>query len=155
MFSAVTTSLVLICVRYVNPVDVMLWKGWQSRELVWECKATQDFPTIIAPTILLSCCHCPIILLSYYHCPHHLTITITILLSLPQLSYYPAVIAPLYIWTPLKALKTALHINRDFSKQNTTNYGACDWHFTNVPFITSHSQVNISLGGVTSVKSAE
>ena len=51
MFSAVTTSLVLICVKYVNPVDVMLWKGWKSRELVWECKATQDFPTIIAPTI--------------------------------------------------------------------------------------------------------
>ena len=87
MFSAVTTSLVLICVKYVNPVDVMLWKGWKSRELVWECKATQDFPTIIAPTIILSC----------YHCPHHLTF----LLSLPQLSYYPVVIAPLYKWTPL------------------------------------------------------
>ena len=71
MFSAVTTSLVLICVKYVNLVDVMLWKGWQSRELVWECKATQDFPTIIASTILLS------LSLSYYHCPN-----------------YPAVITP-------------------------------------------------------------
>ena len=70
MFSAVTTSLVLICVKYVNPVDVMLWKGWKSRELVWECKATQDFPTIIASTILLS----------YNHCPNYHTILLSLLL---------------------------------------------------------------------------
>ena len=78
--NVVTASSVLICVKFVKPVDVMLWKGWQPRELVWECKATQDFPTIIAP----------IILRSYYHCPHHSTF----LLSLHPPSYYPAIIAP-------------------------------------------------------------
>ena len=71
-FGLSASSLVLICV--VNPVDVMLWKGWQSRELVWECKATQDFPTIIASTILLS------LSLSYYHCPNYLTILLSLLL---------------------------------------------------------------------------
>ena len=94
MFLAVIASLVLICVKYVNPVDVMLWKGWKSRELVWECKATQDFPTIIASTILLS----------YYHCPNYLTI----LLSLPLSFYFPTIITPHHLTILLSMLLSSL-----------------------------------------------
>ena len=132
MFSAVTTSLVLICVKYVNPVDVMLWKGWQSRELVWECKATQDFPTIIASTILLS------LSLSYYHCPN-----------------YPAVITPLNkdaTFMPSKRLCMSTETLANKIQRIMALVTDISPMFpSSLPF----SQVNISLGGVTSGKSAE
>ena len=128
MFSAVTTSLVLICVKYVNPVDVMLWKGWKSRELVWECKATQDFPIIIPPTILLS----------YYHYPN-----------------FPAVITPLYkdaTFMPSKRLCMSTEtLANKIQRIMALVTDISPMFLSSLPF----SQVNISLGGVTSGKSAE
>ena len=128
MFLAVIASLVLICVKFVNPVDVILWKGWQSRELVWECKATQDFPTIIPPTILLS----------YYHCPN-----------------YPAVITPLYkdaTFMPSKRLCMSTEtLANKIQRIMALVTDISPMFLSSLPF----SQVNISLGGVTSGKSAE
>ena len=149
MFSAVTTSLVLLCVKYMKPVDVMLWKGWQSRELVWECKATQDFPTIIAPTILLSYCHCPIILLSNYHCP-------------PPF-YYPTITAPtillsllLFIRTPLSCPQNGFACRPRLWPNKIQRIMALVTDISPMfPSSLPFSQVNISLGGVTSGKSAE
>ena len=125
MFLAVIASLVLICVKFVNPVDVILWKGWQSRELVWECKATQDFPTIIASTILLS----------YYHCPN-----------------YPAVITPLYKdATFMPSCMSTETLANKIQRIMALVTDISPMFLSSLPF----SQVNISLGGVTPGKSAD
>ena len=52
------------------------------------------FPTIIAPTILLSC----------YHCPNYLTILLSLLLS----SYFPTIIAPHHLTMLLPMLLSSL-----------------------------------------------